>query len=338
MAGGTTLTTARSVILDFADRYSNPKARYHYATKLGDLFRRIGRRHPSELTEADCLRWCAAVGRPVANNTVRNRLSLVTTFLRWCLRHGHVDPGLVEAVADRDNPLRRVPRLCGKVQAKHPARWLTHDEAFGDLISTCRGDGDIGMRDELVLRLVLAGLRAAEIIALRLSHLQLDRSPPQICWTGKARRSRRTVPGRELLSLLESYLAAYEARCGRPLPAGAPVVCRGKPGSGSGQLSWGQPILQTCSIGTSWVAGRRPRVSGTCRRTTCVARQPGSSTGPRVPTGATYSTSGTSSRSSTTSTLPRRSGHTSTPWTQGRRSVRPPISTDVAGRFGLCGD
>lgn len=26
------------------------------------------------------------------------------------------------------------------------------------------------------------------------------------------------------------------------------MVCRGKPGSGTGQVSWGQPILQTCSV------------------------------------------------------------------------------------------
>lgn len=196
------------MILEFADRYSNPKTRYHYAAELGDLFRLTARRHPSELSEADCLRWCASIGRPLADNSVRNRLSPVTTFLRWCVREGHAEPALVDALSDRDNPLRRVPRLYGKVQAKHAARWLTHDEAFGQLLITCRGAGQIGMRDELVLRLGLSGLRAAEIIALSLGDLELDHRPPQISWTGQGRRSRRIVPGPDLLALLARYLRA----------------------------------------------------------------------------------------------------------------------------------
>lgn len=50
----------------------------------------------------------------------------------------------MDALSDRDNPLRRVPRLYGKVQAKHAARWLTHDEAFGDLLITCRATARSG--------------------------------------------------------------------------------------------------------------------------------------------------------------------------------------------------
>jgi hypothetical protein len=49
---------------------------------MTDLFRATGRERPSELTEADTVRWCAGIGRPVANNTARNRLSRITTFLR----------------------------------------------------------------------------------------------------------------------------------------------------------------------------------------------------------------------------------------------------------------
>jgi integrase len=215
---------------------------------LGALFAGTGRRHPSELTEADVLHWCAGLGRPVANNTVRNRLSLAATFLRWCVREGHADPTLLEAICDRDNPLRRVPRLYGKVQAKHPARWLTHDEAFGQLLSTCPADGDVGMRDELVLRLGLAGVRAAEIIALMLGDLHLTDSPPQVRWIGKARWPRRIVVGGEMQALLGRYLAAYEASVGRQLILDDPLVCRGKAGSGSGQMWWGRSIVQTCSV------------------------------------------------------------------------------------------
>jgi len=111
-----------ALVAEFSRRYDNEKTRHQYVAELTDLFRATGRRLPSELTDADVLRWCAGNGRPVANNTVRNRLSRVTTFLRWCVRQGLADPVLVEALCDRTNPLRRIPRLYGKLQGKHPAR------------------------------------------------------------------------------------------------------------------------------------------------------------------------------------------------------------------------
>jgi len=240
--------SAPVLIAEFSRRYDNPKTRHQYVAELTDLFVCTGRHHPHQLTEADVLRWCAGIDHPVANNTVRNRLSRVTTFLRWCVRNGHADPAMVEVLTDRNNPLRRVPRLYGKLQSKNPARWLTHEEAFGQLLATCASDGEIGMRDELVLRLGLAGMRAAEIIHLRLYDLQLTDNPPQIRWIGKARRPRRIVPGEALLSLLGRYLAAYHAATGCRLAADSPVVCRGKPGAGIGQVAWGYRFARTCSV------------------------------------------------------------------------------------------
>jgi integrase len=155
---------------------------------------------------------------------------------------------LVEALMSRDNPLRRVPRLYGKVQGKNPARWLTHDEAFGTLLSSCRDGSDIGSRDELLLRLGLAGVRAAEIIHLRVRNLDLEANPPTIAWIGKANRSRRIVPGTQVTTQLHEYLDDYAHGIGRPLRTTDPVICREKPGGGAGQLSWGNPIAQICSV------------------------------------------------------------------------------------------
>ena len=109
-----------ALIAEFARRYGNPKTRSQYVAELTDLFRSSRRDHPRLLTEADVLAWAGQ--RHLANNTQRNRLSRVCTFLRWCVRTGEADPALVEALMSRDNPLRRVPRLYGKVQAKNPAR------------------------------------------------------------------------------------------------------------------------------------------------------------------------------------------------------------------------
>ncbi|HUI02404.1 MAG TPA: site-specific integrase [Acidimicrobiales bacterium] len=104
------------------------------------------------------------------------------------------------------------------------------------------------MRDEVVLRLGLAGMRAAEITSLRIGDLHLDHDPPTIAWIGKASRSRRLVPGPALVRLLGRSLTAYEEHIGRRLRDDHPVVCRRKPGAGQGQVSWGHPIARTCSI------------------------------------------------------------------------------------------
>ncbi len=90
----------------------------------------------------------------------------------------------------RDNPLRQIPRLYGKVQAPRPARWLSHSEAFVDLIGACRDGSDLGLRDEAIVRLGLAGMRAAEIIHLRIGDLRLGEAAPVIEWIGKKRRAR----------------------------------------------------------------------------------------------------------------------------------------------------
>ena len=62
--------------------------------------------------------------------------------------------------------MRQVPRLYGKVQRKNPPRFLTQAEA-DRLIAACQDCTEAGLRDEIVIRLGLAGLRAAEIIHLR---------------------------------------------------------------------------------------------------------------------------------------------------------------------------
>jgi integrase len=233
------------LITEFARRYANHNTRRQYEQELSDLFRVSGRSHPRQLSEADVLAWAGE--RRLANNTIRNRLSRCCTFLRWCVRVGEADAALVEALASRDNPLRRLPRLYGKVQGTYPARWLTRSEAFDGLLGTCDGS-DRGMRDELVLRLGLSGMRAAEIIRLRVANLHLTHTPPRVEWIGKASRSRHFVPGAGLQGLLDRYLAAYTSAIGRDLRPEDYVICREKPGGGRGQLSWGRPISQTCSV------------------------------------------------------------------------------------------
>ena len=71
-----------------------------------------------------------------------------------------------------------------------PARWLSRSEAFEQLIGACRDGTVLGLRDEALIRLGLAGMRAAEIIHLRVGDLRLHDAEPRIEWIGKTRQGR----------------------------------------------------------------------------------------------------------------------------------------------------
>lgn len=125
---------------------------------------------PAELRDSDILEWARGQGRSVANNSVRNRLALARTFLRWCDRRG-VGPGL--DLEEEFAVMRRsYPATYGKVQDVDPARWL--DAAEAALLVTACSDGTAhGERDELAIRLGLLGLRVAEVCALTRGNLLL---------------------------------------------------------------------------------------------------------------------------------------------------------------------
>jgi integrase len=155
------------------------------------------------------------------------------------VRQGEADAALVEALMSRDNPLRQIPRLYGKVQGVRPARWLSRSEAFEQLIGACRDGTDLGLRDEALIRLGLAGMRAAEIIHLQVGDLRLHDLGARIEWIGKKRRP-------HLL--------------GRPLRPDEPVICCGKSGGGSGLLVPDRPIAQTVSV--QQIVARRASLAG----------------------------------------------------------------------------
>jgi integrase len=193
-------------------RYTNPKTAQQYRAELTALFAHTGASHPRALTDAAVNHWVAK-GR--ANNTRRNRLARICTFLRWCVRQGEADPALVEELQSRDDPLRATPPLYGKLQGKYPARWLTYAEAYANLLGVCDGS-DVGQRDEVVLRLGLAGMRVSEIIHLLIGDIQLGQVP-MIQWIGKKNRLRKVTVGPSLLALLDNYLDRYVDGLGRPL-------------------------------------------------------------------------------------------------------------------------
>ena len=72
--------------------------------EIADLCTSTDRRRVRSVAERIAHDYKACLRRPAANNTVRNRLSLAATFLRWCVREGHVGPGVLEALTDRVGP------------------------------------------------------------------------------------------------------------------------------------------------------------------------------------------------------------------------------------------
>jgi site-specific recombinase XerC len=157
---------------------------------------------PRLLDEAAVNRWVAGAK---SNNTLRGRMTRACVFLRWCARRDLADPRLVEDLSGRDNPLRDIPPLYGKVQGKYPPRWLSYEEAFGVLLGTC-DCSDLGRRDERVLRLDLAGMRVAETVHLVAGEVRMG-AEPTMEWIGKKNRHRKVSIGPAMVALFSDYFA-----------------------------------------------------------------------------------------------------------------------------------
>jgi len=196
-----------SALADFLDRYPHPGTRHNHERNLTDLFTHAGTTDPRAVTEGAIIAWATRSG---ANNTIRSRLGLARTFFSWCHRTGVID-------TDPSLDLRRLnasyPRTYGKVEGHYPARWLTHDEAFGSMVKATQDGTTAGLRDELIIRLGLAAMRAAEIAALRIENVRLSPSP-EIRWMGKGRRPRTLVPGASLVAALRRWLDAWQTETG----------------------------------------------------------------------------------------------------------------------------
>lgn len=134
------------------------------------------------------------------------------------MRAGCIDHNPAENLRDRHSPLRTFTRTYGKVQARNPGRWLTHHQAFGTLVPSCNDGTIVGVRDEIVLRLGLAGMRISEIASLRLRNLH---RLPTITWTGKGSKPRTMTASSGLIDAISRYVAAYP-----DVRDDDPLICR----------------------------------------------------------------------------------------------------------------
>jgi len=227
----------------FLLRYANPTTRQETDYRLQQMVRHCGRHSLGEITENDVQTWITSPG---ANNTVRQRLSTARTFFGWCSRKGLLSE---DPTADLQRLTKQFPKTYGKAQAPNPARWLTRNEA-SSLIGDCQDGTPMGLRDEIVLRLALAGMRSAEIRSLTISNLILTQTPPEIRWIGKGRRSRQIVPGQQLVDAIHRHLSTWTDETGnQPLPTDHLIPPR-RPGGTTKtrrptRLAWGAPICKT---------------------------------------------------------------------------------------------
>lgn len=166
------------------------------------------------------LDWGRGRGRDLANNSIRNRVGLARTFLRWCDRRG-IGPEL--DLEEEFATLRRAfPATYGKVQDVHPARYLDQHQVEDLLAAGVDGTWQ-GSRDQVAIRLGLLGIRVAELCRLTWANLLPDGT---VSWIGKGRRPRTVRMGPVFASRLERWERAYGRGLGRPLEPDDPVVVR----------------------------------------------------------------------------------------------------------------
>jgi integrase len=177
---------------------------------------------------------------------VRQRLSTVATFIDWLLDTGAIGHNPLP-VSVRRQVTHSYPKTYGKKQDRHPARWLTHDEAYHQLIGACHDGTAAGRRDELFIRLGLLGLRLAEILGT--TWADYDPRTGTITRTGKKNRVRTVTAGRTLRSLLETWHDEYQRQLGRPIQPADPILIanakwRSHHHNATTQLNWTRPLAK----------------------------------------------------------------------------------------------
>jgi integrase len=220
------ISTVHSVVTDFGKGYPNVSTSQTHTRKLLLFFQSAGWPLPADLTRPDLLRYVTlpiaanaphGAGSPPANNTVRQRIGTIRAFSTWAVETGHMPTDLGTCLIPL---MKQYPKTHGKVQSRHPARWLAREEV-DQLLASCSDGTWLGSRDQLLIRLGILGVRRAELQALSFGHLQAD---GRLHWIGKGRRPRTVSPGPALAAMLDRWSGFATHSLGRlPLP-GDPLL------------------------------------------------------------------------------------------------------------------
>jgi len=228
-------TTWQDHVTAFVARYQSANTRQRTIQDLRTLFISTGKvlRTVSEDDLIGAATY-STKGRQLANNTVYGRVSTYRQFFAWCQKSGRRDDNPAADLRDRYNPLASFTRTYGGAQAAHPKHWLTSEQAYTDLIDACQlaPCPQVALRDEIALRLGLAGLRRFVIAALTVAHVS---QLPRLAWTGKRNKPRKATLHRRLCEAIHQYLALYP----HPQPSD-PLLCPSN--CHSTALWWHRPI------------------------------------------------------------------------------------------------
>lgn len=149
--------------------------------------------HPVELTRATVQSYLASqidAGREAA--TMRLRLAALRAFTRWLVDEGELDADPLVGI--------RPPKIPAKV-----VEALTDDQVRA-LLNTCRGKSFRDRRDEALVRLMVeTGLRAAEVVALGLTDVDLPRGLATVR-SGKGAKGRVVPFGPQAAAALDRYV------------------------------------------------------------------------------------------------------------------------------------
>ena len=152
-------------------------------------------------SRADLRRYIALLSEDGERSTVQQRLAALGTFYRFWVRQGSVAKDPLHALA-RPKREKRLPDVLSTAQVEQ----LIAQAALG----TSR---PLSLRDTALIELLYgAGLRIAEVVAIRVADLQLGRGEVKV--TGKGEKQRVALFGSPCRRALEAYLAE-----GRPVLA-----------------------------------------------------------------------------------------------------------------------
>ena len=200
---GTQRSQLHEAIDDFADyqhyvQGRSPATVRSYRSDLYDLASHISTFAEFRLPALRA--WLAkAVRDGKSRATIARRASSVRAFSTWAQRQGHLD---IDIAA----------RLHSPSAANTLPNVLAVDEAANVVSSTIRqtvgnysGSDPLSQRDAAILELLYAsGMRVAELVALNLAHLDVDRGTIKV--TGKGNKQRVVPFGRAAARALNTWI------------------------------------------------------------------------------------------------------------------------------------
>jgi site-specific recombinase XerD len=189
--------------------------RVGHSTLIGDIDRRAVEDYLLDLSERAHQR---SPGKWISAATVARHYRSLQQLFRWLELEEEIDQSPFTKMSPPAVPEQPVPLLT--------------DDEIRRLLDACRGNEFESRRDTAIIRLLLdSGLRVAELIGIRLQHLDFDQDVALVL--GKGRRQRAAPFGNRTGEALRRYL---RARAKHPLAATADALWLGRQGpmTGSG--------------------------------------------------------------------------------------------------------